>query len=63
MYGQVGWDNNPSDLGDWRGVDPIRNSSWRGTHVAGIIGAQVNTPRTTRANIQATMTISDYLPD
>jgi large repetitive protein len=44
-FGQVGWDNNPSDSGDWRGVDPIRNSSWHGTHVAGIIGAQVNNSR------------------
>ena len=44
-FGQVGWDDSPSDPGDWRGVDPIRNSSWHGTHVAGIIGAQVNNSR------------------
>jgi hypothetical protein len=41
-YGQLGWDRNPSDPGDWRGLDPVRNSSWHGTHVAGIIGAQIN---------------------
>ncbi|CAB4640828.1 unannotated protein [freshwater metagenome] len=41
-YGQLGWDSNPNDPGDWRGLDPVRNSSWHGTHVAGIIGAQIN---------------------
>ena len=34
-----GWDANNADPGDFFGNDP---SSWHGTHVAGIIGAQSN---------------------
>mgnify|MGYP000046760804 FL=1 len=41
-FGSMGWDANPADPGDWRGVAPVRPSSWHGTHVAGIIGAQTN---------------------
>ncbi|MTB11520.1 MAG: S8 family serine peptidase, partial [Actinobacteria bacterium] len=41
-FGSLGWDANPADPGDWRGVAPVRPSSWHGTHVAGIIGAQTN---------------------
>ncbi|MSY17360.1 MAG: S8 family serine peptidase, partial [Actinobacteria bacterium] len=41
-YGELGWDNNPADPGDWRGVAPVRNSSWHGTNIAGIIGAEAN---------------------
>jgi serine protease len=41
-YGPAGWDDNALDPGDWREVAPIRDSSWHGTHVAGIIGAEVN---------------------
>lgn len=43
-----GRDNNPSDPGDWALADecgfgaPAELSSWHGTHVAGIIGAQGN---------------------
>ena len=39
-FGQVGWDTNPTDPGDWNQVAPIRDSSWHGTHVAGVIAAQ-----------------------
>jgi subtilisin family serine protease len=41
-YGALGWDTNPTDPGDWRGISPIRNSTWHGTHIAGIIAAQNN---------------------
>jgi len=41
-FGALGWDDNPQDPGDWRGVTPERNSSWHGTHIAGIIAAQNN---------------------
>jgi len=41
-YGDTGWDNNPADPGDWRGVAPVRNSSWHGTNIAGVIGAEAN---------------------
>jgi titin len=40
--GQAGWDADPTDPGDWRGVAPVRDSSWHGTHVAGVIAAQSN---------------------
>ena len=39
-YGALGWDANPQDPGDWSQVAPARDSSWHGTHVAGIIAAQ-----------------------
>lgn len=41
-----GWDSNPQDQGDWSERDycyddtPVEPSSWHGTHVAGILGAQ-----------------------
>ena len=35
-----GWDANPADPGDY---SEASNSSWHGTHVAGIIGARSNT--------------------
>ena len=48
-YGPVGRDSNPLDPGDWyHNYDPAQgtvgpvSSSWHGTHVAGIIGAQTN---------------------
>ncbi len=34
-----GWDADPTDEGDWNAQE---DSSWHGTHVAGIIGAAVN---------------------
>ena len=43
-----GRDSNPADPGDWvaagdcDGSNPAENSSWHGTHVAGIIAAQAN---------------------
>ena len=37
-----GWDANPNDPGDWRGVAPVRDSSWHGTYIAGVIAAQAN---------------------
>lgn len=43
-----GRDSNPSDPGDWveagacDGTNPAEDSSWHGTHVAGIIAAQAN---------------------
>ena len=51
-----GWDNNPSDPGDWITPDessgkadggifqncPVSDSSWHGTHVAGTIAASAN---------------------
>ena len=40
--GQSGWDNDPTDPGDWRGVAPSRNSTWHGTHIAGVIAAKAN---------------------
>ena len=39
-FGGLGWDDNPTDPGDWNQVAPIRDSSWHGTHVAGIIAAK-----------------------
>lgn len=39
---ESGWDANPADPGDWRGVAPVRTSSWHGTHVAGLIAAASN---------------------
>ncbi|WP_332643111.1 S8 family serine peptidase [Aeromicrobium sp.] len=41
-----GWDSNPQDEGDWTSADycyedaPSETSSWHGTHVAGILGAE-----------------------
>lgn len=37
IYGGLGRDADPTDPGDWRGVAPIRDSSWHGTHIAGVI--------------------------
>lgn len=42
-FGGLGRDNDPSDPGDWRGVVPVRGSSWHGTAMAGVIAAQANT--------------------
>lgn len=39
-FGASGWDANPTDPGDWRGVAPVRDSTWHGTKVAGVIAAQ-----------------------
>lgn len=39
-FGDVGWDANPTDPGDWNQGTPVRDSSWHGTHVAGIIAAR-----------------------
>lgn len=39
-FGAVGWDDNPTDPGDWSQVTPTRPSTWHGTHVAGIIAAR-----------------------
>ncbi|MCX6414618.1 MAG: fibronectin type III domain-containing protein, partial [Actinobacteria bacterium] len=39
---ESGWDANPNDPGDWRGVAPVRDSSWHGTYIAGVIAAQAN---------------------
>jgi serine protease len=36
-YGGMGRDADPTDPGDWRGVAPIRDSTWHGTHTAGVI--------------------------
>ena len=38
--GQPGRDADPTDPGDWREVAPVRNSTWHGTHIAGVIAAQ-----------------------
>lgn len=40
VFGEAGWDANPTDPGDWRGVAPMRDSTWHGTKVAGVIAAQ-----------------------
>ncbi|MBU6279264.1 MAG: S8 family serine peptidase, partial [Actinomycetales bacterium] len=32
-----GWDDDPSDPGDWSDVDSLRPSSWHGTRIAGVI--------------------------
>ena len=45
-FGSLGRDAAPTDPGDWRGVAPIRDSTWHGTHTAGVIadvvpGAQI----------------------
>ena len=40
--GQPGWDADPTDPGDWRKVAPVRESTWHGTHIAGIIAARAN---------------------
>jgi len=36
-YGALGRDADPTDPGEWRGVAPVRDSSWHGTHTAGVI--------------------------
>jgi serine protease len=41
-FGALGRDADPSDPGDWRGVAPVRNSSWHGTQIAGVIAAEAN---------------------
>ena len=41
-YGALGRDANPTDPGDWRGVAPLRDSSWHGTKIAGLIAAASN---------------------
>jgi subtilisin family serine protease len=41
-YGALGRDDNPTDPGDWRGVAPVRDSSWHGTKIAGLIAAEAN---------------------
>ena len=40
--GQPGRDADPTDPGDWREVAPVRNSTWHGTHIAGVIAAQAD---------------------
>jgi hypothetical protein len=57
-YGPAGWDDNALDPGDWREVAPVRNSSWHGTHVAGIIGAEVSNAR----GIAGLVPLVDILP-
>ncbi|MFM2235538.1 MAG: hypothetical protein RL296_1197, partial [Actinomycetota bacterium] len=57
-YGPTGWDSSPLDPGDWREVAPIRKSSWHGTHVAGIIGAEVNNSQ----GISGLVPLVDILP-
>ncbi|MCX6513889.1 MAG: S8 family serine peptidase, partial [Actinobacteria bacterium] len=57
-FGGPGWDSNPLDPGDWRGVAPIRNSSWHGTHIAGIIGAEINNNK----GIAGLVPLADLLP-
>jgi len=42
-YGAIGRDPNPTDPGDWRATAPVRNSSWHGTQIAGLIAADSNT--------------------
>gem|GEM_PF-665441 len=41
QFGPLGRDANPTDPGDWREITPIRNSSWHGTQIAGVI-AQID---------------------
>ncbi|MCF8536944.1 MAG: S8 family serine peptidase [Candidatus Nanopelagicales bacterium] len=41
-YGALGRDANPTDPGDWRVVSPVRDSSWHGTKIAGLIAAEAN---------------------
>ncbi len=36
-FGGPGRDPDPTDPGDWRLVTPTRDSSWHGTHIAGVI--------------------------
>lgn len=40
-FGGVGRDANPADPGDWRDVVPVRESSWHGSQMAGIVAAAV----------------------
>ena len=39
-FGPLGRDADPTDPGDWRGVSPVRSSSWHGTQIAGLIAAR-----------------------
>lgn len=41
-FGARGWDDNPRDPGDWRGVAPVRGSTWHGTGIAGVIAARAD---------------------
>ncbi|MCF8551757.1 MAG: S8 family serine peptidase, partial [Candidatus Nanopelagicales bacterium] len=36
-FGGLGRDADPTDPGDWRGIAPVRDSTWHGTHTAGVI--------------------------
>ncbi|MBM3669667.1 MAG: hypothetical protein FJW97_06600, partial [Actinobacteria bacterium] len=36
-FGAIGRDANPADPGDWSQTVPVRNSSWHGTKMAGLI--------------------------
>ena len=40
-FGGLGRDADPRDPGDWRDVAPVRDSSWHGTHTAGVIAQAV----------------------
>ncbi|MTA28598.1 MAG: S8 family serine peptidase, partial [Actinobacteria bacterium] len=41
-FGSLGRDDNPTDPGDWRDVTPVRDSTWHGTAMAGVIAARAN---------------------
>jgi serine protease len=41
-FGTNGWDFVPRDPGDWRGVAPVRASTWHGTGIAGVIAARAD---------------------
>ncbi|MTA28001.1 MAG: hypothetical protein F2562_03985, partial [Actinobacteria bacterium] len=41
-FGSLGRDDNPTDPGDWRDVAPVRDSTWHGTALAGVIAARAN---------------------
>ena len=41
-FGSPGWDDNPQDPGDWRGIAPVRGSTWHGTGIAGVIAARAD---------------------
>jgi hypothetical protein len=61
-FGNLGRDANPADPGDWRGISPVRNSSWHGTKIAGLIAAAANEEGITgiapNANIQPIRALS-----
>lgn len=44
-FGGLGRDSNPADPGDWRAVAPVRDSSWHGTQIAGVIAEAVPSAR------------------